>query len=61
MEEIKIVTIIGWSITIIGGLIFLLVGMVGFFISELWRTIRETRTKLDQLRGEHARNHPEGK
>ena len=53
MEEIKIVTVIGWSVTIIGGLILLFVGMVGFFIAELWRTIRDNRTKIDNLRGEH--------
>ena len=57
MEEIKIVTVVGWSITIVGAIILLLVGMVGFFIAELWRTIRDTRTKVDTLIGEHTSNH----
>lgn len=61
MEEIKTITILGWAIAVIGSLIFFLVGMVGFFISELWRIIRDTRTKLDKLSGEHSVNHRESK
>ena len=57
MEEIKTITILGWAIAVIGSLIFFLVGMVGFFIAELWRIIRDTRTKLDKLSGEHSVNH----
>lgn len=56
MEEITIITIVGWSLAVIGAIILLLVGCIGFFLAELWRTIRDNRTKIDTLTGEHVAN-----